>query len=275
MIRSTAIQLPGETASLDAQKLLMHITGRSRAWLLSHPEANLTDEQNYQMEAAILQLQAGTPLPYVLGEWEFFGLDFLVTPDVLIPRPETELLVETALSYIRSHRLAEYKFLDIGTGSGIIPISLGVHVPQSRMVAVDISPAALEIARMNAERHGLTERIEFIEADLIPADLRIAGFDIISANLPYIPTETLQTLEIYGKEPDLALDGGADGLDIIRRLISQLAEQKPVECLCLFEIEERQGLAVSQLIRQAFPNANLRIQRDLSGFDRLAVLTLN
>ena len=272
MIRETAIQLPGESASLDAQKLLVHFTGHNRAWLMSHPEANLTAEQSSQMEAAIQQLQAGTPLPYVLGEWEFFGLDFTITPDVLIPRPETELLVETALAYARSHPQAEYQLLDVGTGSGIIPISFGVHSPQARMVATDISPAALEVARQNAERHGLTDRIQFEQADLVPDDLQLSRFNIISANLPYIPTKTLQTLEIYGKEPDLALDGGEDGLDIIRRLISRLAAQNVRECLCLFEIEHRQGLAVSQLAREAFPGATIRVQRDLAGFDRLVIL---
>ena len=275
MIRSTAAQLPGETAWQDAQKLLTHITGCNRAWLLSHPEATLSAEQTSRLETTIHQLQAGIPLPYVLGKWEFFGLDFVVTPDVLIPRPETELLVETALAYIRSHPQSEYKFLDIGTGSGIIPVSLGVHVPQSRMVATDISHAALKVARLNAGRHGLTERIEFIEADLIPTGLQLATFDIISANLPYIPTETLHTLEIFGKEPDLALDGGPDGLDVIRKLITRMTDQKLGECLCLFEIEQRQGMAVSRMLRQAYPNANLRIQRDLAGFDRLAVLALN
>ncbi len=271
MIRTTALQLPGESASMDAQRLLMHITGQTRAWWLSHPDASLTADQTGQLEDAIQQLQAGKPLPYVLGEWEFFGLDFYLTPDVLIPRPETELLVETALAYVHSHPKSRYAFLDIGTGSGIIPVSLGVHAPYARISATDISPAALEIAHRNVERHGLSGRVELFLADLIPVDFPLSGFDIISANLPYIPTETLQTLEIFGKEPSLALDGGQDGLDVIRRLVARLADEKISDCLCLLEIEHRQGPAIRGLIGQFFPNANIRIQRDLAGFDRLAV----
>jgi release factor glutamine methyltransferase len=149
-----------------------------------------------------------------------------------------------------------------------------VHLPHARLVATDISSTALKIARLNAEQHGLTGRIRFIEADLFPEDLLPSTFDIICANLPYIPSETLHTLEIFGKEPDLALDGGPDGLHLIRKLITRLAVSQPVECLILLEIEQRQGLEVGALARDAFPRASVRIQCDLSGFDRLVVIKI-
>ena len=272
-IRTLAAQLPGETAVLDAQILLVHYSGHNRAWLLSHSEVGLTTAQEKGLETAIHKLQNGVPLPYVLEHWEFFGLDFYITPDVLIPRPETELLVETALAYAREQPRADFRFLDIGTGSGIIPISLAIHVPQAKLFAIDISAAALKIAHLNAERHGVKERIHFMEANLLPSDLQSQYFDIITANLPYIPSEMLKHLEIFGKEPSLALDGGTDGLDLIRKLMTKLADAKITFNMLLLEIEQSQGPTVSAMARETFPSANVRIQRDLAGFDRLAIIT--
>jgi len=284
VIKSLAARLPGETAPLDAQVLLAHVTGRNRAWLLSHPEADLTPEQEKTLETAVQKLQAGLPLPYVLGHWEFFGMDFNITPDVLIPRPETELLIETALAEIRTHPKLYPRFLDVGTGSGIIPITLATYVPHAELVATDISSTALEVARLNAEKHGVSERIQFIEADLLPDDGRwmmdgealvnslLSSVDLLTANLPYIPSETLKSLDIFGKEPALALDGGPDGLDLIRRLLALLTANMVAGSTVLLEIENRQGLAVKQLAREAFPAADIQIKKDLAGHDRLVVI---
>ena len=272
MIKSLAVQLPGETAVFDAQVLMVHVTGRSRAWLLSHPELSLTTEQEKTLETAIRKLQDDLPLPYVLGHWEFFGLDFYVTPDVLIPRPETELLIETALAEIRTHPKPYPRFLDVGTGSGIIAVTLATYVPHAELVATDISSAALKVARANAEKHGVSKRIGFIEADLIPDDLQLSTFDLITANLPYIPSETLKSLEIFGKEPTLALDGGEDGLDLIRRLLAILTANMAAGSSILLEIENRQGLAVKVLAREAFPAADIQVKKDLAGHDRLVVI---
>jgi release factor glutamine methyltransferase len=272
MIKNLAEKLPGETAWLDAQVLLKHVTGHSRTWLLSHPETRLTSVQENDLVSAMRKLQEGMPLPYVLGRWEFFGLDFAVTPDVLIPRPETELLIETALAHVRRQPQAGFHFLDVGTGSGIIPISLATHVPHAWLWATDISPAALSVARANAERNGVAQRIEFTEADLIPDDFSSINFDIITANLPYIPTETLRGLDVFGKEPTLALDGGSDGLDLIGRLLERLANFHVTDCLVLLEIENRQRLAVQDLARAAFPNASIETKKDLAGNDRLVMV---
>jgi len=272
VFKTLAEQLPSESAGFDAQLLLAEITGHSRTWLLSHPEMTLTSEQQETLQAAVQKLKEGLPLPYLLGHWEFFGLDFQITPDVLIPRPETELLLETALAHVRLHPTSGYRFLDIGTGSGIIPVCLAVHVPQASLVATDISPAALQIAQKNAEKHGVSERIHFELADLLPHDFGTLNYDIICANLPYIPTETLTGLDVFGKEPTLALDGGADGLDLIRRLLNELSKLELIDCLLLLEIEERQGAQVSALSREAFPSASIQVKRDLAGFNRLVVI---
>jgi release factor glutamine methyltransferase len=274
MIKNLAAQLPGETAWLDAQTLLGHVTGHTRAWLLSHPEASLTPEQEKALNSAMRKIQDGMPLPYVLGRWEFFGLDFKITPSVLIPRPETELLIETALTHVRKKPQAAFRFLDVGTGSGIIPITLATLVPHAWLWATDISPAALDVARVNAERHGVAQRIEFLEADLLPDDFSSTSFDIITANLPYIPTETLQGLEVHGKEPALALDGGPEGLDLISRLLERLSNARIMECLILLEIENRQKQAVQALAREAFPMAGIETKKDLAGNDRLVIVNI-
>jgi release factor glutamine methyltransferase len=269
--RRIAERLPGATPGLDAQVLLAHVSGRDRSWVLSHPEVTLSAQQESMLETAIRALQAGTPLPYVLGHWEFFGLDFEVTPDVLIPRPETELLVETALKWVRTNPQPVYRFLDVGTGSGCIAITLAVHVPRAEVLATDISPAALAVARRNAEKHGVQERIEFIEYDLLPED-RPWKEDVIAANLPYIPTGALKELAVYEREPSLALDGGADGLEPIRRLLTHLNGKMDTGCLVLLEIESSLGRPVRELAENAFPRAFVELKKDLAGRDRLVII---
>jgi len=278
LLRQIAGRLPGETPALDAQVLLAHVLGRERSWLLAHPEAAPTPAQEAALEAAVLRLQDGVPLPYVLGRWEFFGLDFEVSPDVLIPRPETELLVETALHWIREYPRNTPQFMDIGTGSGCIAVSLAVHVPDAYIVATDISPAALAVARRNAERHGVQDRIEFVESDLLAdggrraQDGDLSAIDLVAANLPYIPSETLAGLAVSGREPALALDGGADGLDLIRRLLAGLTSRMSAECLILLEIEAGQGQTARALAEAAFEAAAVEIRKDLAGHDRLVVI---
>jgi len=273
VIKALASKLPGETSQFDAQILLSHITGHNRAWLISHPETELTIEQAEKLEQAIQELQKGMPLPYVLGRWAFFGLEFFITPSVLIPRPETELLVETALAYVRHHPLLNYRVMDIGTGSGIIPISLAAHIPHATFLATDISPEAIKVAQKNAERNGVEKRIHFQLADLLSDDMLLSEYNIICANLPYIPSETLKTLEVNKNEPTIALDGGYDGLSVIQKLFSQFTNNRPSEnSLLLFEIEYRQGKTVYDMAIETFPFAKVHIQRDLAGLDRLIVI---
>ncbi len=249
--------------------LLAHVLDKPRAWILAHPEASLTSEQQQRLEQATERLQSGEPLPYILGHWEFFGLDFIVAPAVLIPRPETELLVEHALDWLRSHPAARLA-ADIGTGSGCIAIGLAAHCPHLHVLATDLSTSALEIARQNALKHSLAERIDLIQADLIdPSIVERSRVDLIVANLPYIPTETLPKLAVYQKEPTLALDGGVDGLDLVRRLLKQAPACLAPGGLMLLEIEHRQGPSVKELAQAAFPHARVAVLQDLAGHDRV------
>ncbi len=257
-----------ETPELDAQLLLAHILNRPRSWLAAHPETLLDPEPVAALKRLARRLQAGEPLPYLLGEWEFFGLPFYVTPDVLIPRPETELLVERAIFWLNRKESAA-EVLDIGTGSGCIAVALAVNVPQVRVTASDISSAALSIAHRNAERHRVADRVTFIQADLFPPSLSPRSCSLITANLPYIPTTTLRGLPIFGREPTLALDGGADGLALIRRLLEKAPSVLAPGGRILLEIEASQGEKAISLAKDVFEQADIRLHKDLAGLDRL------
>jgi release factor glutamine methyltransferase len=255
-----------ETPGLDAQVLLAHILGRPRSWVLAHPEAALTTEQAGDLERALARLEQGEPLPYILGKWEFYGLDFWVTPATLIPRPETELLVERALDWLRLHpqrRLA----VDVGTGTGCIAVALAVHTPDVRLLACDLSLEALRVAQSNIHNHGVQGRVSCLQTDLLPRTSQ--KVDLICANLPYIPSGTLQNLRVRRWEPFLALDGGPDGLNQIRRLLKTASGTLAPGGLVLLEIEETQGEAALGLSRTAFPYAGVELMHDLAGRQRL------
>ncbi len=248
------------------------------------------------MEAGARRLEAGEPLPYLLGHWEFFGLDFIVTPAVLIPRPETELMVEQALRWLQARfgtrDVSACRVVDVGCGSGCVAIALAANfrgLPRAtsrglHVTAVDLSPQALEVARRNVERHALAGRVTLVQADMLPPQPPV--FDLICANLPYIPSAKLDDLSVARWEPRSALDGGPDGLALIRRLLQQaaerLAERSPAPVfgagggLLLLEIELSQGMAVALLARQAFSrweeqggNVQVDVLPDLAGLDRL------
>jgi release factor glutamine methyltransferase len=258
-----------DSPGLESQVLLGHVMGYNRAWILAHPTANLTDARQHQLEQLVVRRAQGTPLPYLLGHWEFFALDFEVSPAVLIPRPETELLVETALDWLKDHRAVQ-SAVDVGTGSGCIAISLAVHSPNLLVHASDLSRPALEAARRNAKTHGVSDRVHFYQADLLTA---VTGpFHLICANLPYIPSAKLTSLPVTAHEPILALDGGRDGLALVGRLMDQCTSLLASGGLALFEIESTCGLAALTRARQAFPAGKIRLIKDLNGLDRLVVI---
>lgn len=270
-----------DTPELDAQVLLAHLMGRTRVWLAAHPESPLSERVLASTQEAVSRLEAGTPLPYVLGRWEFFGLDFEVTPDVLIPRPETELLVEQAIFWLKSRRVDKFSSLraaDVGTGSGCIAVALAKHVPEARVLATDLSLPALRVARRNALRHGAASRVDFVQCDLLPPHPEPlpteSHFDVICANLPYIPSEKLKRLAVYGREPTLALNGGSDGLDVIRHLLKIAPEWLAPDGLLLLEIEEGQGMAAVSLAYDSFERATINLRRDLAGKERLVAIRL-
>ena len=217
MTKSPAVDpsLGGQLRSIDLPHqitlvLLAHVLEQDKSWILAHPEFQLSTDQKAEFDSLVARIKGREPLPYLTGKQEFFGLEFKVTPATLIPRPETELLVEEALNWLKAHSEARVG-LDIGTGSGCIAISLLANCPDLRMTATDVSKDALQIARENARHHRVEDRINFFECDLIPP---IQKVDLLCANLPYIPTEKLAEVNSLPWEPSLALDGGVDGLTV-------------------------------------------------------------
>ncbi len=272
-------RLPGDSPDLDAQVLLGNIIGKSRTWIAAHPDTALLDSQIGSIDDAVIRIQKGEPLPYVLGHWEFFGLDFKITPDVLIPRPETEMIVEQAILWLQSRQAANQVRLraaDVGTGSGCIAIALAHHIQNLHVLATDLSLPALKIARQNASMHNVLDRMDFVQSDLLPPHpsplLREDHFDVICANLPYIPTKILHDLQIYGHEPTMALDGGEDGLNLIRRLLKIAPEWLAPNGLILLEIEAGQGLKAISLAYDSFDRATINLRRDLAGNERMVVI---
>ncbi len=260
-----------ETPALDAQTLLAAITRRPRAWVLAHPEARLTPRQHRRLNRACTRLAQGIPLPYVLGRWHFYGREFALTPVVLIPRPETETLVEHALRWLRGHP-GRRRAADVGTGSGIIAVTLAAEIPDLRVTATDRSAAALGLARLNAVRHGVADRIVWLQTDLLAAAR--GPFDLIAANLPYIPTAALAGLPVARHEPREALDGGPDGLALIRRLLAQARSRLAPGGLLLLEIAADQGEAARVAALAAFPKAETRVLPDLAGHDRVVAVAI-
>lgn len=266
--RQTLAQTP-VAEPLDGPVLLAHVLGCDRAALLAHPERPLTPEQAATFRALIVRRAEGIPVAYLTGRHAFFDLELLVTPDVLIPRPETEHLVELALDWARG-RVGRLRVVDVGTGSGAIALALARHLPQAQVYAVDLSLAALRVARTNTARHGLGERVHFAQADLLAACGGLTPlFDLIVANLPYIPADALLDLPVARHEPRLALDGGPQGLTLIRRLIAQAPRVLAANGLLLMEIEATQGEQVTTLAAQAFPDAAIQVYQDYAGLPRV------
>jgi len=267
-----------DTPALDASVLIAHIIGKPRSWVMAHPELTLTTEQRNQLDDSLARLESGESFPYVLGHWEFFGLDFEVSPDVLIPRPETELLVGKAITWLQGSP-ERRTVADVGKGTGCIAVSLAIHVPGTRLLATDISHKALEVARCNAIKFDVLNRIDLVRCDLLPQHIdplpTERHFDLICANLPYIPSETLKNLRIYGREPTLALDGGADGLNLFRRLLKIAPEWLAPNGMMLLEIEASQGLKALSLAYDAFEEASIHLHQDLTGRDRLLEIMLS
>jgi release factor glutamine methyltransferase len=261
-----------DTSFLDASVLLAHILEKPRSWVLAHPEVVLTEKQQTQLNEALARLEDGEPFPYVLGHWEFFGLDLEVTPEVLIPRPETELLVEKAIAWLQESPVRR-TVADVGTGSGAIAISIAVNVPDAQILATDISPEALQVAQRNARKFGVDDRVQFVECDLLPAQPELftteLHLDLLCANLPYIPTKTLHGLPVYGREPTVALDGGEDGLDLYRRLMNMAPDWLAPNALILFEIEATRSIPALNLAYDTFSEAEIHLHKDLTGLDRL------
>ena len=237
-----------DRARQDAEALFLHVLGKNKAWLFAHSDEQLAASEASRYAELLERRYRGEPIQYIVGEAEFYGLPFRVTPDVLIPRPETEHLVEKALEVAASFPAP--RIVDVGTGSGCIAVALAHHLPQARITAIDLSAPALAIAEENAKRNGVALR--FLEGDLLTP---VAGehFDLIVSNPPYVPLADRASLavEVRDHEPALALFAGPDGLEICRRLIpSAFAALVPGGFL-LLEIGHGQSQAIAALLAAA------------------------
>lgn len=257
------------SARLEAEILLAHTLNISRALLLARLGDAIADKDAAQFAGMVARRAQGEPLAYIVGHQEFYGLDFYVDRRVLIPRHETEHVVEFALRALKKIPHLEPVIVDAGTGSGAIALALARHTSHTKIIATDISPDALAVAKLNAARLHLTERVEFCQTDLLEGIA--APIDILTANLPYIPLERFERLprEIRRYEPLLALMAGLDGLSVIRRLLKQVEAHMARSGFIFLEISEEQGDAARELVNVILPRAQVEIHRDLEGLDRV------
>ncbi len=262
-IRDLLTEARPRIPSLDAHVLLAEVLGVERSYLLAHPEAVVRPEQAERFRGWLERAAAGEPIAYILGRRAFYDRDFTVTPAVLIPRPETELLLEQALAWAKPR--SSVRAVDVGTGSGALAVTFAALVPQADVYAVDVSAAALAIARQNAERH--SARVTFMQGDLL-TPLLDRQFDLLMANLPYIAADEVPLLAVSRYEPTLALDGGGDGLDLVRRLIAQIPQVTQPGALILLEIGAGQGAATLQIAQTLNP-AFAEVLPDYAGHDRI------
>ena len=259
---------PSSSASLDAQLLLAHVLGTPRAWLFAHGNASLDNRHQAELASLIRRRQAGEPIAYLRGYVEWYGLELQVTREVLVPRPETELLVEKAIELGREREL--WTFADIGTGSGAIALQLARAFPQAQLWAVDASEAALAVAHRNLRTHGVADRVRLLHGDLAEPLPEPPG--LVVANLPYLSDDMMTSLDRDVRhEPSLALRGGASGLKAYRDMFAQISDRgwRPPMAI---EIDPRQSKEVGALAARFFPDIRADIFPDYAGLDRIVVL---
>ena len=256
---------------LEAGSLLAHVLLRDRTYLITHGNDLVTGEQLDRFRTLIARRAAREPLQYIAGSQEFFKLSFEVTPDVLIPRPETELIVEAALAL--ADREESFSILDVGTGSGCIVISLLHELPNADGTATDISPAALGVARRNAQRHEVSDRVTLVQTDSLSPLGQSAAFSLIVSNPPYVPARDIETLqrEVRDYEPLTALVSGADGLDHIRALLRETPHLLDHNGYFIFEIGFGQRDAVEELVDRSVWHL-IEVREDLQGIPRTVIL---
>ncbi|HVA87345.1 MAG TPA: peptide chain release factor N(5)-glutamine methyltransferase [Candidatus Saccharimonadales bacterium] len=273
-----------ETPRLDAELLLGQAVGLDRTAIVAHPEAPVGEGAARRFATDLGRRATGEPVAYIRGFKEFYGLALVADARALIPRPETELIVELGLAEVL-HRLTRaarpagtppLRVADVGTGSGTIAVSMAVALRRCGaardvdLFATDISPEALQLARENAVGHGVADRMRFAEADLLPPVLQ-APFDVLLANLPYVASNAIAGLPVAASfEPRLALDGGPDGLAVIERLLGRLTEAIRPDGTALLEIGSDQDDAMVALVERVLPDWSCRIEPDLASHPRVA-----
>ncbi|NLY44330.1 MAG: peptide chain release factor N(5)-glutamine methyltransferase [Clostridiaceae bacterium] len=259
---------------LDAQLILCKVLGVGKLYLVTHKDEKL-DMSAAESCMELIRLRAkGMPVQYIIGEQEFMSLPFKVTPDVLIPRPDTEILVEHVIEECQAWAEEDIRIMDIGTGSGCIAVSLAYYIKNSRVWAVDISPRALDVCRWNAKQNGVDQRVCLVQQDILkgfPQADEGMLFDVIVSNPPYIPTNAIDELqtEVKDYEPRTALDGGQDGLLFYRSLVSEMHKYLKPGGLAAFEVGHNQSDDVAQLMEKSGYYDNIKIIRDLAGIKRV------
>ena len=276
-----------ESARLDAELLLGHAVGVDRAGIVAHPEAPVGVDAAAAFERDLQRRIRGEPVAYIRGFKEFYGLAFSTDARALIPRPETEVLVELGLEEIirrlvsaaRPAGTAPLRVMDVGTGAGTVVVSLAVTLRRRRfdrdvaLMATDVSPAAVALATENAVGHGVADLVRFVVADLLPPDFP-EPFDVVLANLPYVRSAVVPPLPVAASfEPGMALDGGADGLGLIARLLARLPDALALRGTALFEIGSDQADEMGALVGRVLPGWSCRVEPDLADHPRVALVT--
>ena len=268
-------------ARLEAEVMVMDVMRMPRQAIFAEQESQVAAQQEAQLAAIVERRLTREPLAYILNYREFYGVNLLVNPDVLIPRPETETLVEHALFMaLMGMESRELVIADVGTGTGAIAVNLAIHLPAARIYAIDAYDATLDVAAYNVRMHNVADRVTLLKGDLL--EPLPEPVDVIAANLPYLPTARIPTLQPEVQwEPSAALDGGPDGLDLIRRLITQAAtpsgsgdDRLKAHGVILLEMDPEQMDAAKGLASAQFPDAEITVEPDLAGRERVLSVSL-
>ncbi|HEV8633336.1 MAG TPA: peptide chain release factor N(5)-glutamine methyltransferase [Chloroflexota bacterium] len=271
MLRAATAWLRGqgdEEARLDVELLLARALGTDRAGLYAQLGEELAATARKEFEGLLARHANGEPIAYILGEREFYGLSFVVRPGVLIPRPETELVVDQVVEYSRAHPGEPLGIVDVGTGCGAVAVAVAKTLPRVHVLALDVAPEAVMVASQNAARHRVADRVEVALGDLLAG---VTGeWDVVVGNLPYIPSEIVDRLDrgVRDWEPRLALDGGPSGLTLHARLLDQLPARLRPGGLLVLEVADDRGEAALELFRRKLPGAEVELLRDMFGRDR-------
>ncbi|MFC2006182.1 peptide chain release factor N(5)-glutamine methyltransferase [Chloroflexota bacterium] len=260
-----------EDYPLEAELLLMEALKIGRVQLYLESDDQLNSEHEEAFWHLIKRRLNHEPIAYIMGYREFYGLDFYVDTNVLIPRPESELLVEKTIELAQNHAIST--IAEVGTGCGAIAISLALSLPQAKIHATDISNAALKVALFNCQKHGVVGRICLLEGNML--DPLPEPVDLVVANLPYVRESELPQVNTLNFEPSLALNGGLDGLEKIRQLCTRIRDKLHPDGYLLLEIGQGQRGAVTTFLRNLFPSAEIEVAPDLSGVDRVVSLALS
>lgn len=260
-----------ETAALDTELLVCHVLGITKLDILMEPNRVIEPEKAKALRKLYKRRAEGFPVQYLIGTEGFMGLEFNVTPSVLIPRPDTELLVEKIIELADNRK--GMRILDIGTGSGAITISLAYYLKTAQVETVDISSDATAVARGNAEKNGVSERVTFLNGDVFEPVAEGTLYDVIVSNPPYIPSDDIDDLqiEVAVHEPRLALDGGLDGYDFYRRIIEEAPAYLNEEGILAFETGHDQARTIAELMERNGSYERLSIHKDLNGIERVVI----